>query len=386
MASLRTRHRTDGSVGYSVLFRERATGKQTSLTYSDRREAERMQRVIEANGGDLNAALGVMAASKRSSPSVADVVAEHIDLLTGVSPGQITRYRGQLRDHLGGALGATPVETLGLREIAGWLHYMESKGLSAKTIANVHGLLSSAMKTAVRLGYRTDNPCHGVKLPKSTAVADEMCLLSAGEMALLLHCMTPRYRPLVRFLVGTGMRWGEATALQISDVTLDGPNPSARVVRAWKRGGDGRPYVGPPKTKRSRRTVSLPEALLADLRGLVAGRGGDELVFVNAHGGPILHSTFWTKHWSKAVAAAMNPVDASGAPDPAAPRLSRAPRIHDLRHTHASWLIAQGTDLFVVQRRLGHESITTTMDRYSHLLPEQQISAAAAADRALEGL
>lgn len=130
MASLRTRRRTDGSVGYSVLFRERATGKQTSLTYSDRREAERMQRVIEANGGDLNAALGVMAAAKRRSPTVAAVVAEHIDLLTGVSTGQVTRYRSQLRDHLGGRLGSTSIETVGLREIAGWLHYMKSKGLA----------------------------------------------------------------------------------------------------------------------------------------------------------------------------------------------------------------------------------------------------------------
>jgi integrase len=132
--------------------------------------------------------------------------------------------------------------------------------------------------------------------------------------------------------------------------------------------------------------VSLPDSLVADLRGLCAGRGSGEFVFVNAQGGPVLNATFWVKHWSKAIAAAQNPVDASGAPDPSAPRLTKSPRIHDLRHTHASWLIAQGTDLFVVQRRLGHESITTTMDRYSHLLPEQQISAAAAAGRALAGI
>jgi integrase len=386
MASVRKRVRAGGSVAYSVLFRERDTGKQTSLTYDDRAEAEHMRRVIEANGGDLNAALGIMAAVKRHSPTVAAVVAEHIDLLTGVSPGQITRYRGQLRDHLGGALGAMPIEAVGLREIAGWLHLMESKKLAPKTIANVHGLLSAAMKTAVRLGYRSDNPCHGVKLPKGGAVSDEMCLLSTAEVGLILEKLTPWYRPFVRFLVGTGLRWGEATALQISDVVLDGPTPSVRVIRAWKRGGDGRPYLGTPKTKRSRRTVSLPDSLVADLRGLCAGRSSGEFVFVNAQGGPVLNASFWPKHWSKAIAAAQNPVDASGAPDPSAPRLTKSPRIHDLRHTHASWLIAQGTDLFVVQRRLGHESITTTMDRYSHLLPEQQISAAAAAGRALAGI
>lgn len=98
MASVRKRVRADGSAAYSVLFRERDTGKQTSLTFDNAAEAEHMRRAIEANGGDLNAALGIIAAAKRHSPTVAATVSEHIDLLTGVSPGQITRYRGQLRD------------------------------------------------------------------------------------------------------------------------------------------------------------------------------------------------------------------------------------------------------------------------------------------------
>lgn len=131
MPSVRKRRRSDGSVGYVVLFRERDSGKQTSLTYEDPAEAQRMLRVIEANGGDLNAALGVMASSKRRMPTVAEVVAEHIDLLTGVSPGQITRYRAQSTRHLGGRLGVTPIDVIGLRDIAAWLHVMQDKGLAA---------------------------------------------------------------------------------------------------------------------------------------------------------------------------------------------------------------------------------------------------------------
>jgi integrase len=373
-------------VAFTVLFRERSTSKQTSLTFDDRAEAERMRRVIEANGGDLNAALGVVAATKRRVPSVSAVVGEHIDLLTGVSPGQVTRYRAQLRDHLSDRLGDQPIDAVGLRDIAAWLHRMQEKGLAPKTIANLHGLLSASMKTAIRLGYRADNPCHGVRLPKGERVEDEMCLLSTAEVSLILAQMNERYRPLVRFLVGTGLRWGEATALRVEDVSLAGTAPSVRVNKAWKRGAEGQTYVGPPKTRRSRRTVSLPSALVEDLEPLVGGRRGDDFLFVNAEGGPILHGTFWVKHWTKAIERARNPVGPNGQADPAAPRLTKSPRIHDLRHTHASWLIAEGTDLFVVQRRLGHESITTTMDRYSHLLPEQQTSAAAAAGRALAGL
>ncbi|WP_411910659.1 tyrosine-type recombinase/integrase [Actinotalea sp. M2MS4P-6] len=60
--------------------------------------------------------------------------------------------------------------------------------------------------------------------------------------------------------------------------------------------------------------------------------------------------------------------------------------MRDLRHTHASWMIAAGTDLFVLQRRLGHESITTTTETYARLLPDQQRAAADAAGRSLSRL
>ncbi|WP_087508671.1 tyrosine-type recombinase/integrase [Cellulomonas iranensis] len=73
-------------------------------------------------------------------------------------------------------------------------------------------------------------------------------------------------------------------------------------------------------------------------------------------------------------------------PDPDAPRLTKHSRVHDLRHTHASWMIAAGTDLRILQRRLGHDSITTTTETYAHLLPDQQRAAADAAGRALGGL
>ncbi|WP_123370854.1 tyrosine-type recombinase/integrase [Cellulomonas sp. PhB150] len=103
-------------------------------------------------------------------------------------------------------------------------------------------------------------------------------------------------------------------------------------------------------------------------------------------GQQISSSRFWTTTWTPALDAATHPRRADGTPDPDAPRLRRRPRVHDLRHTHPSWMIAAGTDLFVLQRRLGHESITTTTETYAHLLPDQQVAAAAAAGRALGGL
>jgi integrase len=65
--------------------------------------------------------------------------------------------------------------------------------------------------------------------------------------------------------------------------------------------------------------------------------------------------------------------------------LGRRPRIHDLRHSNASWLLQAGLDLFKLKLHLGHKSINTTIDRYSHLLPEGYDDTATALERAFAG-
>lgn len=159
-----------------------------------------------------------------------------------------------------------------------------------------------------------------------------------------------------------------------------------RVTKAWKRDEDSRYYIGPPKTRRARRTISLPDELVDVLLPLLATKAPDELLFPNTVGQWLSSSRFWTSTWTPALDAACNPRKADGSPDPDAPRLTKRPRVHDLRHTHASWMLAAGTDLFVLQRRLGHESITTTTETYAHLMPDQQKAAADAAAKALSGL
>jgi integrase len=320
------------------------------------------------------------------SPTVAMLVREHIDLLTGIGPNARASYGRYLRHHIGPLLGAEPVTAVGYREVAGFIRGLSAKGLSPKTIANIHGLLSASMTTAVKLGYRGDNPCVGVSLPKSQLTHDEMTVLTRDEFALLLSKVAPFYQPLVLTLVATGLRFGEATALTPADVDVSVRPATIRVTKAWKRDEDSSYYVGPPKTKRARRTVSLPDELVDVLLPLLASKRPDELLFTNTAGQWLSSSRFWTSTWTPALDAACHPVKADGTPDPDAPRLTKRPRVHDLRHTHASWMLAAGTDLFVLQRRLGHESITTTTETYAHLMPDQQKAAADAAAKALSGL
>jgi integrase len=80
------------------------------------------------------------------------------------------------------------------------------------------------------------------------------------------------------------------------------------------------------------------------------------MLFTNTAGQWLSSSRFGTSTWTPALDAACHPVKPDGSPDPDAPRLTTRPRVHDLRHTHASWMLAAGTDPFVLQRRLGHDS------------------------------
>jgi integrase len=106
----------------------------------------------------------------------------------------------------------------------------------------------------------------------------------------------------------------------------------------------------------------------------------DDLVFVNRQGRPVSQSTFLVHVWQPAVRAFAGDVQVDGkwVPGP-----GKRPRVHDLRHSHASWQIAAGIPLTWLQVRLGHESISTTSDVYGHLSPDAHAASARAASVAL---
>jgi integrase len=112
--------------------------------------------------------------------------------------------------------------------------------------------------------------------------------------------------------------------------------------------------------------VTLPDETVEAIRHLL-DRPRSHRLFLPPHGGPLRHKTFYVDIWQKKALAG------AGLDDP-------QPRIHDLRHSHVAWLIAAGAPLPVIQQRLGHEKITTTIDTYGHLLPDVQRAAAEAAD------
>lgn len=378
MASIRERRRADGSPYFSVLWRDADNGKQTSYSLDSKEESERFKRMVESNGNSLTAVQRILEKVVIGGPTVAENMERHIDMLTRAGPDQIKRYRNAMKNYFGGRLGKLPVSAVGHEDVVLWVKYMQAqkykgKLLSAKTIANHHGLLSASMETAIRLRRRADNPCKGVQLPRDGSIKEKMHFMTAAESLAVVQAHPARYQPLMAFLRGSGARFGEATALYGRDFHFDIEQPAVRIEKAWKRDENDRFYIGPPKTKKSRRTVSLSPSLVAILRPAVEAAGPDELVFRTTYGGPIRHSSFY-EFWEAALDSLGYPPAVSG----------ERPRIHDMRHTHASLMLGAGMSPFELSRRLGHESIQTTIDRYSHLVPDAHFRAAAMAERALE--
>lgn len=360
MASIRTRRRADGTTAHAVLFAE--SGQQTSATFDSVKAAEEFRDAVNLMGAERamrawNIAPTVKAARKSTGTTVAEWVGTYIATRSGVAKSTLYDYRMYLRNDISPTVGQIPLELLTHADVAGWVQAMSAAGSSGKTIANKHGLLSASLNAAVAAELIPSNPAGGTRLPRTER--PEMAFLTRDEFGQLLAGFTDHWRPLIEFLALSGARFGEVSALRPGDVDRDAR--TVRIARARKRTYEkGSNYeVGPTKTKRSERTINVSGALLAKL-----DYSGDWL-FTNTKGAPVTLSGWRSNVWYPSVNRA---VDLG---------LAKRPRVHDMRHTCASWMIARGIPLPVIQQHLGHENISTTVNLYGHL---DRAQAAAAAD------
>ncbi|WP_335936670.1 tyrosine-type recombinase/integrase [Streptomyces sp. PTD5-9] len=388
MASIVERPKKDGTTTYQVKWRQ--DGEWQSEKFGDSDSAKQFKNLVEAHGGQWPHGWVRGEGFVEETPIPGDVpfetwAARYIDRLTGIDERTREDYHRDLRIHLSllrhtGPAGREHLATIGnltQDDIADWVR-AEEKGepdptkpdawlrrpADPKSIANRHGLLFCIVQAAVDATpqLRTTNCCKKTRLPRvDDHVEEEMTFLERDEyQRIAVEITDPGARALADWLVSTGMRWGEATALQVRDINLTSDRPTASVQRAWKKAKKGSPggafYLGPPKTKRARRLIALSPVQVDLVRKQVAGRRPDDFVFRAAMGGEWRHANFYNRKWQPAVKAAV----AKGLP--------KRPRIHDLRHTHVAWLIGANVPLPAIQLRLGHESIQTTVDRYGHLV------------------
>jgi integrase len=262
-----------------------------------------------------------------------------------------TAERAIVETHLRPAFGRQRVDAVGPLAVRQLVSRLLADGKAAKTVRNIHGVLYSVMALAVEQGLIESNPCTGTRLPRN-ARRKARSYLTEQQVEQIIAAVPDQWRPLTVVLATTGLRWGEAVGLRVKWVDL--LERRLRVEETLNEAA-GVLSFGTPKTEASVRTVSLPARAVDALLPLVAGKGGDELVFQTATGQPVRHRNFYTRCWVPTVTAL-------GLLDP-------RPSIHDLRHAHAAILVSRGVPLTAVKERLGHESIATTDKLYAFLQP-----------------
>lgn len=263
------------------------------------------------------------------------------------------RTLGIVRNYLLPRFGDVQLARMTTAAVQGFVAELHAEGLAPATVRKIGHTLSLVMGEAVRLGYISRSPCDGLKLPQEEG--RDMVFLSPEEVAELAEAIDPHYRTLTYTAAYTGLRWGELAGLRPERVdTLRRRIEVADQLTEV----NGELSFGPPKTKAGRRTVSLPR-FLADMLGEQIESGAD-LVFPTPGREPMRRSNFRRRVWLPAV----REVGLDGL------------RFHDLRHTAVALAIGQGAHPKAIQERMGHSSITTTLDRYGHLFPhlDEQIA------------
>lgn len=245
------------------------------------------------------------------------------------------------------------------------------RGLSPKTIRNVLAPLREMFNHAVRWGYLKENPALYVEKPR---VPDrEMDFLTKDEIRTFLENVPARRYALFLTAILTGVRRGELLAMKWAN--LDWGRKQYYVKESLYRAT----FVE-PKSRNSKRAIDLPDTLVEVLRHHQVAQHAQRLktgpqyndlglIFCGEEGKPLDPDNLVKRDLERALR------DAG----------IRRIRFHDLRHTYAALLVAQGENPKYIQNQLGHASIQTTLDRYGHLMPETHQEAARRLEEALFG-
>ena len=362
------------------------TGRQRAKTFATKRDAKRFLADLETS---LTRGLYVdpHAGRVQLAPYAQRWLDSRNDEIT-------TRARDAsiMRTHVVTRWGTWPLGTIDHTGVQQWVSDLAAQ-LSPATVAEAHRLLSAVLRAAVRDRLLAVDPCEGIKVPRRRKrdTADQVIDRDTVRHHLL-PAVPDRYRALVATAAGTGMRWGELAGL--CDDALDPERRTIRVIRTVVEVSGNTSFKPYPKSAAGRRSIPIPAwlrpTLLAHLDQHPPGEHG--LVFANQVGKPLRRTLFRRRVWRPALVRAgllgqLSPTGADRylagwtddtgakptkefATEPAAvacivAQAAGGLRFHDLRHSYATWLVDDGVPINMVQKVMGHERSSTTLDLYT---------------------
>lgn len=344
------------------LPRDPVTGKrrQKRITAKTKKEAERL----------LSQAMHELRTGSYIEPTTATVAAyldRWLEAATPtVKPNTIDRYRRIVERKINPALGSILLNKLSPLAIQDFYADLLAGGLSSSTVSLYHGVLHRALDQAVKWRLIPHNPANAVDAPRPNP--PEMQTWTAEQArAFLVGTASDDLAALYVLALHTGMRRGELLGLKWGDIDVE--RGTLAVRRTLVKGPGGLTF-GTPKTSAGKRSIALPGPCVAALRSHRAAQAARRLqlgpawqdggmVFDRGEGSPLPPTTlgYAFQHWRKVLEL---------------PRI----RFHDLRHTAATLMLANGEHPKIVQERLGHSDISMTLNRYSHVSMDMQREAA----------
>lgn len=281
-------------------------------------------------------------------------------------------YEIHIRRHIVPGIGDVPLQALDRNQVKAFYGWVQdgnsSRGgrcPSPKTVHNIHLTFHRALEDAVDDSLIARNPA--AKARSAPTQSEEMLTWNETQLRLFLASVSDdRQYPVWHLAAMSGMRRGEVLGLKWDD--LDTNASTITINRQWKRGEKGL-VMSRPKTERGRRTIDIDSETIAVLkqwrrtqleeRVAFEGEWQDTGFMFTRNGGRLHDVDVVSQQFDRLVA-----------------RLEVPPvTFHELRHTHATLLLAMGVPPHVVSMRLGHTSVAFTLKQYAHVLPQQQAEA-----------
>ena len=354
----------DGKARYTAMFRDPYGRTRSAGTFASSRDAG---RAADRQDDSVSAGSWIdPAAGRITFQHYAQDIwlpARHIEVTTRAA------YRSYLRTHFVPFFGPMPLARILPTTVQAWIAQAPNNGLAPRSIAKYHVMLHSIFARAVLDRIIAFYPCENTELPK--VVVKKYRIITPAEFETVIAAIPARFNALLLTDIETGLRWGELVALRPRHVDFlrQAITVQETIVEVSKKDSPTgeRMIVKPYPKDDEPRTLHVSQDLLDTLAARIANLGlaRDDLLFPSreiAGGNPLSRGTFNTRFWRPAIRRA-------GIDFPL--------RMHDLRHAHASWLLAGGADLKSVMERMGHSQIMTTQ-KYLHTLPDADKKALAA--------